>query len=107
LKASVFVFQASVASAWGFPLRSVYESKLAEASEVKRAIVQGTARMCSSTFGKVCKAIWPLKTAEHLAALVGCSVRAAAYEISGEREPSAQSLLAVMAAIVPSRHRRA
>ena len=46
-------------------------------------------------FGRVCKAIWPTKTAEQLAAAVGCSVRAAAYEISGEREPSAKSLAVV------------
>lgn len=51
----------------------------------------------------VCKALWPLKTAEELAVRVGCSVRAAAYEISGEREPSALSLLAVMTEITPRR----
>lgn len=82
-------------------MRSVYETRTAEASEVQRAIVQGRARLCSSDFGKVCKALWPLKTAEHLAAIVGCSIRAAAYEISGERDPTAQSLLAVMNRITP------
>ena len=87
-------------------MRSVYEQKLAEATEVERTIMQGSARMCSPNFGKVCKALWPLKTAEHLAALIGCSVRAAAYEISGEREPSAQSILAVLDAITPKRIRQ-
>lgn len=87
-------------------MRSVYEARVAEAREVERAIVQGTAQMCSSNFGKVCKALWPLKTAEHLAAQIGCSVRAAAYEISGEREPSAQSILAIVVAITPRKERR-
>ncbi len=53
--------------------------------------------------GAVCKALWPFKTAEELASRVGCSVRAAAYEISGERDPSAQSILAVVNEITPRR----
>jgi len=84
-------------------MHGVFAKRVQEARNVERAIVQGTARMCSPNFGKVCKALWPLKTAENLASLVGCSVRAAAYEISGEREPSAFSLLVVMNEIVPRR----
>ena len=76
-------------------MRSVYEARVAEQNEIKRTIVQGNARMCSGKFGRVCKALWPTKTAEQLAAKVGCAVRTAAYEISGEREPSAKSVLAV------------
>lgn len=82
-------------------MRSVYEERLAEASEIERTLVQGNARLCSPIFGNVCKAIWPVKPAEQLAARVGCSVRTAAYEISGERHPSAQSLLVVIAAMTP------
>lgn len=84
-------------------MRSVYERNIAEARETERAIVQGDARICSPIFGRVCKAIWPTKTAEELAAKVGCAVRTAAYEISGEREPSAHSLLVVMTEMVPKR----
>ncbi len=87
-------------------MHGVFQRRVAEAREVERAIVQGDARLCSPNFGKVCKALWPLKTAENLASIVGCSVRAAAYEISGEREPSAQSLLAVMQAITPQHRGR-
>ena len=50
-------------------------------------------------FGKVCKALWPHKTAEELAARVGCAVRTAAYEISGEREPSALSVAVIVVEI--------
>lgn len=84
-------------------MRTVYERELANASKIERAIVQGDARLCRPAFGIVCKALWPAKTAEKLAALAGCGVRAAAYEISGERDPSAQSMLAVMDAITPKR----
>lgn len=50
----------------------------------------------SEMFGRVCKVIWPTKTAEGLAAEVGCSVRAAAYQISGERPPSDKSMLVLI-----------
>lgn len=87
----------------GVTMRSVYEEKIARASKNARTIVQGDARLCSPIFGKVCKVIWPFKTAEELAARTGCSVRAAAYELSGEREPSVHSLQAVINAIIPQR----
>lgn len=80
-------------------MRSVYEERRAEASAIERTLVQGAARVWSPVFGRVCKVIWPVKTAENLAARAGCSVRAAAYEIAGEREPSARSLTAVFLAM--------
>ena len=76
-------------------MRTVYERELANATKIERNIVQGTATVCSSWFGRACKGMWPHKTAEELAALVGCSVRAAAYQISGESEPSAKSIHAI------------
>jgi hypothetical protein len=74
-----------------------------EARKVERTLAQGNARLCRSAFGIVCKALWPFKTAEELAALVGCAVRTAAYEVSGEREPSARSLAAVFNIIATRR----
>lgn len=65
--------------------------------EIERTLVHGAARLCISPFGTACKALWPHKTAEELASRVGCSVRAAAYEISGEREASGRSLAVVFA----------
>jgi len=82
-------------------MRSLYEQRISEATKIERAIVRGSARICSPVFGKVCKAIWPLKTATELAAIIGCSVRTIDYELSGERHPSAQSIQAVINAIVP------
>ena len=77
-------------------MRSNYERQISEATEIQCTIVQGTARLCSSSFGKHCKVEWPTKTAEQLALAVGCSVRAAAYEISGERPPSDKSMLVLI-----------
>lgn len=73
-------------------MRSNYEERVAESRQIERRLVQGNAALCSSIFGRVCKAIWPTKTAEKLAAAIGCSVRAAAYQISGEHFPSAEAI---------------
>jgi hypothetical protein len=84
-------------------LRSVYEEQVSAAAEIQRTFVQGTARLCNPAFGRVCKALWPLKTAEELASRAGCAVRTAAYEIAGERDPSARSILVVLTEITPRR----
>lgn len=81
-------------------MRSVYEARVAEARAIERTIVQGTARMCSGKFGRAWKGLYPTKSAEELAARVGCAVRTAAYEISGEREPSARSIAVLINEIV-------
>lgn len=81
-------------------MRAAYEERLAEQTEIQRTIVQGNARLCSGNFGKAWRAIYPIKSSEELAARVGCAVRTAAYEISGEREPSARSIAALINEIV-------
>ena len=81
-------------------MHGVFEKRTTQAREIERTLVQGTACLCSPIFGRVCKAIWPAKTAECLAAAAGYkSVRAAAYELSGEREPSARAVAAVVVEI--------
>jgi len=82
-------------------MRSVYEERVADARKIERSLLQGTATLCSSAFGRACKGVWPVKTAETLASLAGCSVRAAAYQISGENDPSGECLLALMTAVIP------
>lgn len=77
-------------------MRCVYETSAAGQIEIQRTLEQGTARLCQPAFGRVCKALWPHKTAEELAARTGRSIRAAAYEISGEREPNALSIAVIV-----------
>jgi hypothetical protein len=84
---------------WGEFMRSTYEARVAEQTEIQRTLVQGTARLCRGNFGKAWKGIFAVKAAEELAARTGCSVRAAAYELSGEREPSAKSIAALVTLI--------
>lgn len=81
---------------WGRSMWGTSQKRIEEARTIERNIQQGTARLCSaSPFTRACKGMWPVKTAEELAALVGCSVRSAAYYISGEQEPSARVIQAI------------
>ncbi len=73
-------------------MRSVSVERADEQTTIQRTLVQGTARLCSGNFGRAWKALFPIKAAEELAARTGQSVRACAYELSGEREPSAKSI---------------
>lgn len=78
-------------------MHGVLASRVEDARKIERTLVQGTARLCSGNFGLAWKGIFKIKAAEELAARAGCSVRAAAYELSGEREPSAKSIAALIA----------
>jgi hypothetical protein len=84
-------------------MRSVYEQRVGDANEIERSVLQGAATICIPWFGRACKGMWPAKTAEELAALVGISVRAAAYQISGEQEPTARTIQAVVNLWLPRR----
>lgn len=80
-------------------MRAVSTERIEQHREIERTLVQGTARLCSGNFGKAWKGIFPVKAAEELAARAGCSVRAASYELAGEREPSARSIAALVVEI--------
>lgn len=85
-------------------MRSVFEEQVTNAREIERKLVRGTARLCGpSKFGIVWKALFPppFKPAEELAVRVGCSIRTAEYELSGEHHPSAQSIAALVREVVP------
>lgn len=71
-------------------MRGIMEERAAQASAIERQL-----RLCIPPFGRACKGMWPHKTAEELAAIAGCTVRAAAYQISGESEPSAKAIYAI------------
>ena len=78
-------------------MRGVSTERIEEQRSIQRNIVHGTARMCRRNFGTAWKAIFPYKSAEELASRAGCAVRTAAYEISGERDPSAKSIAVLVA----------
>lgn len=77
-------------------MRSVYEEKVAVATETERQIRQGTAKIVSRKFGPVAKLLWPHKTAAHLAVIGKSNERTAARWLSGEFDPPISIVLAVM-----------
>lgn len=66
---------------------------LAPSTESHRKQLQGAATNCSGNFGRVCRALWPDKTAENFASVRGCSVRTASYKIAGRYEIDALDLI--------------
>lgn len=60
-------------------------------------IVPRRERQFTRKFGSVAKALWPRKTAAELAYRARVTERAAKYWISGDREPSAAAIAAVVA----------
>jgi hypothetical protein len=60
--------------------------------------------MVGSVLSDVAAALWPTSTAANIAAVVGCSVRAAERYLGGQREWSGDAIAAIVAEIL-SRHK--
>lgn len=71
--------------------------RIADARETERRIQQGTDKIVSvGRFAVVAKALWPIKTAAHIASLAGKDERTGARWLSGEFEPPGIVLAAIM-----------
>ena len=70
-------------------MRSPFGNRDAVAREIQGQFRQGTDKIVSPLFGRVCKVIWPVKTAAQIAAIAGKDERTAARWLSGEFEPPA------------------
>jgi hypothetical protein len=66
------------------------------ASKSQSTLVRPTEQLFGRKFGRVAKALWPTKTAAHLAAAARVSERCAEYWIAGKREPSALAVQAIV-----------
>jgi hypothetical protein len=81
-------------------MRTVYEERVAETTKIERQIRQGTVKSVSPIkFGIVCKALWPFKTAAHIASIAGTNERTAARWLSGEFEPPGVLIAAIVVEI--------
>lgn len=83
-------------------MRSVYEARVAEATETERRIRQGDDKIVVRKFGKVAKLLWPFNTSAHVATIAKCSTRQADRYLSGEYEPPYSVVEATMHAIFSS-----
>jgi len=70
------------------------------ARKIERQICQGSEKIVSAgRFAVVAKALWPIKTAAHIAAIAGKDERTASRWLSGEFEPPGIILAAILTEI--------
>lgn len=80
-------------------MRTVYEEQIGGAIQTARHLRQGTDRIVSRKFGAVAKLLWPNKTAAQLAVIANSNERTAWRWLSGEYEPPAVIIAAVIVEI--------
>ena len=78
-------------------MRSVYEAQRFEQIEIEGHVVNGRATCVPRwKFADVCRVLWPLNTAANLAAIGKRDERTAKRWLSGEYEPPASVLAAII-----------
>jgi hypothetical protein len=80
-------------------MRSVYEAQRVEQTAIERQICRGTDKIVVRKFGAVAKLLWPSKTAAHLAFIAESTERSAERWLSGEFEPPAIVIAAIIVEI--------
>ena len=70
------------------------------ATETVRTDDRGGEQLFGSVLSDVARTLWPVKTAANVAAVVGCSERAAEFYLAGQREWSGDALAAIVAEIL-------
>ena len=73
-------------------------------TEIVRRELRGTEENFGSIVGDVARLLWPKGTAAEIAALIGCSVRNAELQLSGQQKWSGDALAEIVAEIL-RRHR--
>lgn len=80
-------------------MRAAFGNSEVVAREIQGQFRQGTDKIVSRKFGAVAKVLWPFKTAQQLAAIANTNERTAARWLSGEFEPPAIVIAAVIVEI--------
>lgn len=71
----------------------------ARAIESRRTDVREDEQLFGSIVGDIARLLWPKKTAANVAALIGCSERAAEMYLAGDRDWSGDAIAAIVAEI--------
>lgn len=75
-----------------------------EHSETIRPVGRHTDQMVASVLSDISHTLWPTNTAANIAALCGCSVRAAERYLGGQRDWSGDAIAIIVAEIL-KRHK--
>lgn len=80
-------------------MRAVFGNAVAVATEMQGQFRPGQDKIVTRKFGIVAKALWPEKTAAHIAAIADADERTAKRWLAGEFEPPAIIIAAVIVEI--------
>jgi hypothetical protein len=81
-------------------MRAVSGAPLAPAIETVRPDGRDTDQMVGSVLSDISHTLWPHSTAANVAALCGCTVRAAERYLAGDREWSGDAIAAIVSEIL-------
>jgi hypothetical protein len=81
-------------------MRGVSAAVARTTTETGRTVDRDDEQVFGSCLGDVARLLWPAKTAANVAALVGCSERAAEFWLSGQREWSGDAIAAIVSEIL-------
>ncbi len=70
------------------------------AIETARPVGRFTDHLVGDVLSDIARTLWPNKTAEHVAVISDCTVRAAERYLAGDREWSSDALAAIVAEIL-------
>jgi len=77
-------------------MRTAFGNPVATAIEIRGQFRPGRDKIVTRKFGAVAKALWPDKTAAHVASIAGCDERQAKRYLAGEYEAPLSVILAVI-----------
>ena len=80
-------------------MRTVYERQVAEQRAIQGHLAAGHDTIVTRKFGAVARVLWPFKTAANIAAIAGVEERTAKRWLSGEFEPPAIVIAAIIVEI--------
>ena len=81
-------------------MSGVSETARAAAIESVRPIGRVTDQLAGDVLSEIASTLWPTNTAAHLAAEVGCDVRAAERYLGGQRKWSGDAVAVIVAEIL-------
>lgn len=81
-------------------MRTSSTNALARASESPRPTGRDTDQSVGDVLSNISRVLWPAKTAAHVAAVSGCTERAAERYLAGDREWSGDAVAAIVAEVL-------
>ena len=81
-------------------MRQLSEARAAHSTETSRPIDREADQLAGSVLSEIASTLWPTNTAANIAALCGCSVRAAERYLGGQRAWSGDAVAAIVAEIL-------